>query len=109
MRRPRLRDRRGRRRGVDRVNGFGTLPGTSGGPAAVAVSLNRFLFWTFGSISVNDPGAGINNLAAPVFFGPVPTKVNNSASVSASWFTFGSNGFQSYTITATFRDGGDNL
>ena len=90
--------------GVTNIGGLGTLPGTAGGTASVLVDVNRFLFWTFGSIAVNDPAAGINNISAPIFFGSVPNKVNGSSTVSASWFTFGSNGFVPYTITATFHD-----
>ncbi len=90
------------------MSGSGTLPGANGGLATVSVEMNRFLFWTFGYVTVNDPGAGIDNLTAPIFFAPVPRDNGNGVSVSSSWFNFGANGFKSYTINATFRDGGAN-
>jgi len=89
--------------GVTSINGFGTLPGKNGGTAAVSVSINRFLWWSFGSVQVNDPGAGVNSLGAPLIFAPTPAGTKASTTVSAGWFTF-DGGFKSYTITATIND-----
>jgi hypothetical protein len=91
--------------GISSINGFGTFPGKNGGTASVAVSVNRFLWWSFGNINVNDPGAGINSVQAPLIFAPVPAGSKTAAKVSAGWFTF-DNGFKSYTIDLTVGDNG---
>ncbi len=88
--------------GISSVTGSGTLPGKNGGTASVSIDVNRFLFWTFGSVTVNDPGAGIN-LGAPLIFAPAPAGSKAAASVSAGWFTF-ADGFKTYTIDLTVGD-----
>jgi len=91
--------------GIASIGGFGTLPGTNGGTASVSVSVNRFLWWSFGSITVNDPSAGINQVTAPLLFAPTPAGNKTAASVSAGWFSF-DGGFKSYTIDLTVGDNG---
>jgi len=57
------------------------------------------------SITVNDPGAGINQVTAPLLFAPTPAGNKTAASVSAGWFSF-DGGFKSYTIDLTVGDNG---
>jgi hypothetical protein len=91
--------------GIASINGFGTFPGKNGGTASVSVSVNRFLWWSFGNVSVNDPGAGIRSLQAPLIFAASPTGTKAAAKVGASWFTF-DGGVKNYTIDLTVGDNG---
>ncbi|HNI34477.1 MAG TPA: hypothetical protein PLV93_03705 [Microthrixaceae bacterium] len=88
--------------GINGISGFGTLPGKNGGSAWVRVNVNRFLWWSFGSIAVADPSAGIN-LEAPLVFAPQPYGSKTAASIGASWFNY-ADGFKSYTIDVTVGD-----
>jgi hypothetical protein len=92
--------------GVRSVSGVGGLPGANGGSATVSVGMTRHLYWTFGSVSVSDPGAGIR-LTGRRVLGPPMAKFGNTVTVSGSWFTFSWRaGFKPYTITATITDNG---
>ncbi|NLA36414.1 MAG: hypothetical protein GX868_12140, partial [Actinobacteria bacterium] len=91
--------------GPTSVTGFGTFPGRTGGTASAAVNVSKFLWWSFGSIAVNDPGAGLNNIEAPILFGPGISGSKAAASVGASWFGW-NNGFVGYSINVTVADNG---
>jgi hypothetical protein len=90
--------------GVVAVQGQGSLPGVNGGTANVQVAVSKNLYWTFGTIAVQDASAGINLAGYRVFGAPV-AKFGNSATVSGSWFLFNwRTGYKPYTITATVTD-----
>ncbi|HKY16926.1 MAG TPA: hypothetical protein VJM33_18510, partial [Microthrixaceae bacterium] len=92
--------------GVASVTGQGKIPGANGGEATLSVNLTRSLFWTFGSISIDDPTAGIS-LTGYQAFGPPLKRFGNSVAVHGSWFMFDWNkGFRPYTISATITDNG---
>ncbi len=75
------------------VTGGGTLPGKNGGTATVRVDVKQFLFWSFGTVTVADPNAGLPSTTGYVFFGPSPSRV-----VTGSGFTTVNNQFKSYTV-----------
>jgi len=79
--------------GASGVGGGGTIPGVSGGSATVSVNVQQFLFWTFGTVTVADPGAGLPYLTGYVLFGPAP-----SSHVTAFGFSFDNFQFKTYTI-----------
>ena len=87
------------------LTGFGTFPGRNGGTASATVNVSKFLWWSFGSISVNDPAAGLVNVEAPIIFGPGIAGSKSAASVGASWFGW-NNGFIGYSINVTVADNG---
>ncbi len=90
--------------GVVAVQGQGSLPGLNGGTANVQVNISKNLFWSFGSVSVQDASAGIN-LSGYRVFGPPLTKYGNTATVNGSWFLFDwKTGYKPYTVTATVTD-----
>jgi hypothetical protein len=76
------------------IGGGGTLPGLNGGSATVSASVNTFLFWRFGTISVMDPGAGLPYLTAYVLFAPT------SGTSTTGWgFQFVNGQFKNYSVT----------
>jgi hypothetical protein len=90
---------------VTSVTGSGSLPGTQGSTATVKVSVQRFLWWTFGTLTVNDSAAGLKNLQAPILFGSVPRPANGSVTLTGNWFGLKNNAFVNYTIRVTVTDG----
>ena len=92
--------------GVSRIIGSGQIPSKSGsGTATVSVELNRFLWWSFATISVNDAAAGINNLNAYSVFAPVPSVVNGSATIDGDWFVWQDFQVKPYHIQLQVTDG----
>jgi hypothetical protein len=92
--------------GVASIHGSGTIVGPKGGPAFVAVNVDRMFNWTFGKIDVNDPSSGID-LHAFRMFGTHIWRFGNSARVNGSWWTFDmTKGLRPFTITAIVTDNG---
>jgi hypothetical protein len=81
------------------VTGSGTLPGKNGGSATVSVNVNNFLFWSFGTVTVSDPGAGLPATTGYIFFAPPPSR-----NVSGAGFTFANGSFKSYTVSLRITD-----
>ncbi len=80
------------------VGGAGTIAGTKGGSATVAISVQNFLVWGFGTVTVSDPGAGLSPITGYVLFGPTPSKTT-----VAYGFSYSNGVFHSYTITLTIN------
>ena len=80
------------------VGGAGTLAGTHGGSATVSISIQKFLVWGFGTVTVTDPGAGLAPVTGYVLFGAAP-----SNTTTAYGFSFAGGVFRSYTITVTIN------
>jgi hypothetical protein len=78
------------------VAGSATIAGTHGGSAIISASVQKFLIWGFGTVTVSDPGAGLKPLTGYVLFGPAPGKTTVAY---ASAFVNGV--FKQYTITIT--------
>jgi hypothetical protein len=81
------------------TTGGGTLPGVNGGSATVSVSVNQFLFWSFGTVTVSDPGAGLPSTTGYVLFGPLPSR-----NVAGSGFTVVNGAVKNYTISLRITD-----
>jgi hypothetical protein len=91
-------------RGVSAVTGWGSIPGAKGGNATVRVNFHRVMWWTFGTITIEDPNAGVN-LTGFEMFGPPLQRNGNSVDVMGGWFTFlPGSGMQAFTIKATVTD-----
>jgi hypothetical protein len=78
------------------VGGSGTLAGTKGGSATVSISVQKFLTWGFGTVTVFDPGAGLSPITGYVLFGAAPGKTTVGYG-----FSFVNGVFHSYTVTVT--------
>ena len=79
------------------ASGSGTLLGKSGsGVATVSLSVQKFLIWGFGTVTVSDPGSGLPPVTGYVVFGPAPGKTTVGYG-----FSFVGGVFKSYTITVT--------
>ena len=87
------------------ISGSGTYPGVNGGTARVTVNASNFLWWSFGTISVNDPGAGIRNLSTPLVFASPVSGSLSSARATGSWLTW-NDGLVNYTVAITVADNG---
>ncbi|MFN8104854.1 MAG: Ca2+-dependent phosphoinositide-specific phospholipase C [Acidimicrobiia bacterium] len=71
------------------VNGSATIPGTNGGDATVTVAASRVLGLPayVGSVSVSDPGAGVN-VRAPLLLSRLPRAgIDGVAADSTPWFS----------------------
>lgn len=71
------------------VNGTATIPGTSGGDATISVGATRFLGLPvyLGSVSVSDPGAGID-VRAPLLLSRLSRSGTNGVSAGGlAWFS----------------------
>lgn len=87
------------------VKGVGTMPGVNGGTATVVVDVNRVLWWGFGTITVNDPGAGIVNLQAAQLFGAPPTaNASNTSVLSGNGIRWDGQTLRSFATTAWITD-----
>lgn len=75
------------------VTGSGTLVGKTGGTATVRVDVKQVLFWSFGTVTVSDPNAGLPSTTGYVFFGPAPSR-----NVTGAGFTVSNNQFKSYSV-----------
>ena len=93
--------------GIKSVTGLLDIPGTAGGTARVAVSINRawILPLWFGQISVTDPGAGVAQ-TTPVFGVISRGSTATSATATANWFKLGTfpNLIRPYSLTWTITD-----
>ncbi len=78
------------------VVGAGTIAGLHGGSASISISVQNFLVWGFGTITVSDPGASLTPITGYVLFGPVPGKTTTAYAA-----VFSNGVFKSYTITVT--------
>ena len=92
-------------RSASAISGSGTYPGVNGGTARVTVNASNFLWWSFGTISVNDPGAGIRNLSTPLVFASPVSGSLSSARATGSWLTW-NDGLVNYTVAITVADNG---
>ena len=74
--------------GISRVGGTATYVGPGGSQGTITVDLNRFLWFNsfLGSVSVNDPQNGINNLSSQVVFVALSSPSANSARLSGTWY-----------------------
>jgi hypothetical protein len=52
------------------------------------VSVNNFLWWGFGTVTVSDPGAALPSSTGYVFFGPQPSNNVNGTGFSFENFQF---------------------
>jgi len=93
--------------GIKSVTGLLDIPGTAGGTARVAVSINRawILPLWFGQISVTDSGAGVAQ-TTPVFGVISRGSTATSATATANWFKLGTfpNLIRPYSLTWTITD-----
>ena len=93
--------------GIKSVTGLLDIPGTAGGTARVAVSINRawILPLWFGQISVIDAGAGVAQ-TTPVFGTISRGATATSATATANWFKLGAfpNLLRPYSLTWTIID-----
>ncbi len=90
---------------VQSVSGSGTIPSAVSGSASVSFNVNRL--WIFplylGTITLNDPAAGVNNLTHVHLFPNVTLTGGDTATSASTWFTFNA-GFRVHTLTWSVTD-----
>jgi PKD repeat protein len=90
--------------GLSGVSGSAPYTGPGGSSATVSVNLSRFLIFNAftGTVTVNDPQNGINNVTTNIFFSPLASPSLTSARGSASGSL--TNPTRSYTMAFTVDD-----
>ena len=88
--------------GLAGVGGGAGYTGAGNSAATIGISVNRFLWFNafIGTITVNDPQNGVNNVTTSLFFAPLSSPSATSARGSGSGFVNG----QPYTFWFTIDD-----
>jgi PKD repeat protein len=88
--------------GLSNVTGAAPFTGPGGSTATVGVNLNRFLWFNayLGTVTVNDPQNGVNNVTTSLFFAPLSTPSATSARGEGSGLVNG----QPYSFWFTIDD-----